>query len=130
MNQPNQTNQTNDLKGKKGFKRIVNAMFYSRDGLQAAFVHEAAFRQLVFIHTSLLIILCFCDFEWVVKMLLLAVSFASLVIELLNTGLEAIVDDISLEKRPLAKRAKDVGSAAQMLTLILLGILWLMAFCA
>lgn len=105
-------------------------MFYSRDGLQAAFVHEAAFRQLVFIHTSLLIILCFCDFEWVVKMLLLAVSFASLVIELLNTGLEAIVDDISLEKRPLAKRAKDVGSAAQMLTLILLGILWLMAFCA
>lgn len=127
MNQPN---QTNDLKGKKGFKRIVNAMFYSRDGLQAAFVHEAAFRQLVFIHTSLLIILCFCDFEWVVKMLLLAVSFASLVIELLNTGLEAIVDDISLEKRPLAKRAKDVGSAAQMLTLILLGILWLMAFCA
>lgn len=127
MNQPN---QTNDLKGKKGFKRIVNAMFYSRDGLQAAFVHEAAFRQLVFIHTSLLIILCFFDFEWVVKMLLLAVSFASLVIELLNTGLEAIVDDISLEKRPLAKRAKDVGSAAQMLTLILLGILWLMAFCA
>lgn len=127
MNQPN---QTNDLKGKKGFKRIVNAMFYSRDGLQAAFVHEAAFRQLVFIHTSLLIILCFFDFEWVVKMLLLAVSFASLVIELLNTGLEAIVDDISLEKRPLAKRAKDVGSAAQMLTLILLSILWLMAFCA
>ena len=52
-----------------------------------------------------------------------------LIVELFNSGIEAVVDDISLEIRPLAKRAKDVGSAAQMLALTLLAILWAMALC-
>ena len=63
-------------------------------------------------------------------MVLLAASFGSLIVELFNSGIEAVVDDISLEIRPLAKRAKDVGSAAQMLALTLLAILWAMALCA
>lgn len=121
--------QTNDMKGKKGFKRILNAANYSKDGLQAAYKYEAAFRQLIVLN-SILIILTFCfDFETSIRMILIAASFLSLIVELFNTGLEAVVDDISLEKRPLAKLAKDVGSAAQMLAMTLLAILWLLALC-
>lgn len=122
--------QAHELKGKTGIKRIFNAAHYSKDGLKAAYQHEAAFRQLLLLNGAL-IILAFCfDFETSVRMILIAVSFLSLIVELLNTGLEAITDDISLELRPLAKRAKDVGSAAQMLAMILLAIVWLLALCS
>ena len=106
----------NELKGKKGFKRILNAAGYSADGLQAAFRYEAAFRQLLLLHAVLLIIVCCADFDLPVRMVLVFASFFSL-------------DDISLELRPLAKRAKDIGSAAQMMALTLVFILWLMALC-
>ena len=115
------------LKGKRGLRRIVNASGYSRDGLIAAFRHEAAFRQLVVLHTILIICAIFGHFETAIKMLLIGASFLSLIVELLNSGIEAVVDDISLEIRELAKRAKDVGSAAQMLALILTAIFWLIA---
>lgn len=62
-----------------------------------------------------------------IKMLLLIVSFLSLIVELFNTGIEACVDHTSTEQHPLAKIAKDVGSAAQFLALLLLFVLWLMA---
>lgn len=122
--------QHNDLKGKRGIRRIINAAGYSRDGLREAWRHEAAFRQLTVLHGILLPALCFTDFEPSVTMLLAAASFLSLIVELFNTGIEAVVDYISLDKHPLAKRAKDVGSAAQMLALTLLALLWLMALCA
>ena len=119
----------NELKGKKGFKRILNAAGSSVDGLQAAFRYEAAFRQLLLLHAVLLIIVCCADFDLSVRMVLVFASFFSLVVELFNSAIEAVVDDISLELRPLAKRAKDIGSAAQMLALTLVFILWLMALC-
>ena len=108
----------NELKGKKGFKRILNAAGYSADGLQAVFRYEAAFRQLLLLHAVLLIMVCCADFDLSVRMVLV-----------FNSAIEAVVDDISLELRPLAKRAKDIGSAAQMLALTLVFILWLMALC-
>ena len=120
---------TNELKGKRGLQRIINAAGYSKDGLIAAYRHEAAFRQLVWLHAVLLVAVWFVDAEPAVRMILVAASFGSLIVELFNSGIEA-VDDISLELRPLAKRAKDVGSAAQMLALTLLAILWAMALCA
>ncbi len=120
---------TNELKGKRGLQRIINAAGYSKDGLIAAYRHEAAFRQLVWLHAVLLIALWCVDVEPAMRMILLAASFVSLIVELLNSGIEAVVDDISLEIRPLAKRAKDVGSAAQMLALTMLVILWTMALC-
>ena len=83
----------------------------------------------MWLHGVLLIAVWFIDVEPVVRMVLLAASFGSLIVELFNSGIEAVVDDISLEIRPLAKRAKDVGSAAQMLALTLLAILWAMALC-
>lgn len=121
--------QSNDLKGKIGVRRIINAAGYSKDGLQAAFRHEAAFRQLLVLNGVLILLAFWLDLESSVRMILIAGSFLSLIVELFNTGLEAIVDDISLDKRPRAKIAKDVGSAAQMLAMILLAILWWCALC-
>ncbi len=68
-----------------------------------------------------------CPFTVSVKMLLVVASFLSLIVELINTGIEASVDHTSTAKHPLAKIAKDVGSAAQFLALLLLFILWMMA---
>jgi len=68
-----------------------------------------------------------CPFTISVKMLLVVASFVSLIVELINTGIEASVDHTSTAKHPLAKIAKDVGSAAQFLALLLLFILWMMA---
>ena len=121
---------TNELKGKRGLQRVINAAGYSKDGLAAAYRHEAAFRQLVWLHAVLLLAVWWLDVEPAVRMVLVLASFVSLIVEFLNSGIEAVVDDISLEIRPLAKRAKDVGSAAQMLALTLLVILWTMALCA
>ena len=121
---------TNELKGKRGLQRVINAAGYSKDGLAAAYRHEAAFRQLVWLHAVLLVAVWFVDAGPAVRMILVAASFGSLIVELFNSGIEAVVDDISLEIRPLAKRAKDVGSAAQMLALTMLAILWTMALCA
>lgn len=119
--------KTNELKGKTGFRRIVNAAGYSKDGLQAAWKYEAAFRQVLILNTILFILVWVKDFDVAVRMILIAVSFISVIIELLNTAIEAIVDYISLEQHPLAKIAKDAGSAAQMLALLLLTLMWLIA---
>lgn len=119
--------QQNDLKGKKGFKRIVNATSYSRDGLIAAWQHEAAFRQLVCLHSVLVVLIFVLDFGDNTRILLLALSFLSLIVELFNTAIEAAIDRISLELHPLSKRAKDAGSAAQLLALILLALAWAIA---
>lgn len=117
-----------EVKGKTGLKRIINATKYSLDGLQSAFKHESAFRQLTVLHTLLLIALFFLPFSLVIKMILFFASFFSMVVELFNTGLEASIDHTSTEKHPLAKIGKDVGSSAQFLTLWLLVGLWVMAF--
>ena len=119
--------QTNALKGKKGFRRILNAAAYSKDGLVAAYQNEAAFRQLVVLHAVLFILVWCFSFGHNTRIVLIAVSFLSLITELFNSAIEAVVDDISLDIRPLAKRAKDIGSAAQMLALALTCIAWLIA---
>lgn len=114
-------------KSKKGLARIIKATGYSVDGFKAAYKYEAAFRQVVWLNVVLFIALVFIPFSINIKMLLLFASFLSLIVELFNTGIEACVDHTSTDKHPLAKTAKDVGSAAQFLALLLLFILWLMA---
>lgn len=114
------------LKGKTGIRRIINATRYSKDGLIAAW-SESAFRQLVLMNFSLVVLAVVLSFDRPTRMVLVAASFVSLIVELLNTGIEAAVDHTSLDKSTLAKRAKDVGSAAQFLAMTLLGLLWLMA---
>lgn len=114
------------IKGKTGLQRIINAFGYSMDGFKAAMT-EQGFRQLVYLN-SVLLVLCFVfPFSPVTRMILVSASFLCIIVELFNTGVEAAVDHTSLEKHELAKRAKDVCSAAQFVVLTLLAVLWMMA---
>ncbi len=124
--EPKSGNYAASVKGKTGIRRIVNAAGYSFDGFKAAW-SESAFRQLVWLNGTLIILACWLDFGPATKMLLIMASMISLMVELINTGIEAAVDHTSLDKHELAKRAKDVGSAAQFLGLTLLALMWLMA---
>ena len=117
----------NKTKGHKGLSRIVKAAGYSLDGFKAAYQHEAAFRQVLWLNFVLFVVIVFIPFNISIKMILIFASFLSLIVELINTGIEASVDHTSTLKHPLAKIAKDVGSAAQFLALLLLFILWVMA---
>ncbi len=116
-----------DLKGKKGLARILKAAGYSIDGFKAAYQFEAAFRQVLWLNLVLFTVIIVMPFGISITMILVVASFLSLMVELINTGIEACVDHTSTDKHPLAKIAKDVGSAAQFLSLMLLFILWLIA---
>ena len=112
-------------KGKTGLKRIWNALFYSLDGLAAAFKHEDAFRQEVLLAVILIPIAISMPVSGFGKALMVASVLLVLIVELLNSGLEAVTDRISLEDHVLAKRAKDLGSAAVMLSLVNVPVVWL-----
>jgi diacylglycerol kinase (ATP) len=112
------------FKGKTGIQRLWNALGYSFDGLGAAFRHEDAFRQLVLLAVVLIPLAFIVHVAPLARALLVASSLATLVIELLNSAIEAAVDHTSLERHPLAKRAKDMGSAAQLLGLLNLAVVW------
>lgn len=112
------------LKGQRGLRRILNATGYSFAGLKAAFVGEAAFRQLVMLNLLLIPVACLLDVSRAERALLIAVMLLAPLVELLNSAIEATVDRISLELHPLSKRAKDMGSAAQMLALVLISAVW------
>jgi len=112
------------LKGQRGFRRILNAAGYSIAGLKAAFAGEAAFRQLVMLNLLLIPVACLLDVSRVERALLIAVALLAPIIELLNSAIEAAIDRISLELHPLSKRAKDMGSAAQLLALVLIATVW------
>ena len=114
------------MKGKRGWRRIANALGYSCHGVRFACA-EPGFRQLLWLHGALMLILCFAGFGLAVSMILVLASFVSIVVELLNTGIEAAVVHTSQEQHALAKGAKDVGSAAQYIMLAALAILWIMA---
>lgn len=126
MTEENQQHAAN-MKGKNGIRRIMNACRYSAQGFQAAFKNEAAFRQLVLLNAISIPLILFIDFDIIVKMILLFATLLTLIVELFNTAIEAIVDRVSTEKHPLSKIAKDAGSAAQTMALFILGVLWLVA---
>jgi diacylglycerol kinase (ATP) len=111
-------------KGKTGLKRVWNALFYSIDGMRAAFRHEDAFRQEVFLAALLIPAALFTPASGLGKALMIAVVLLVLIVELLNSAVEAAVDRISLENHALAKRAKDIGSAAVLLALINVPVVW------
>jgi diacylglycerol kinase (ATP) len=111
-------------KGKTGLKRVWNALFYSIDGMRAAFHHEDAFRQEVFLAALLIPAALFTPASGLGKALMIAAVLLVLIVELLNSAVEAAVDRISLENHTLAKRAKDIGSAAVLLALINVPVVW------
>jgi diacylglycerol kinase (ATP) len=111
-------------KGKVGLRRIWNAFHYSLAGLKAAYQNEDAFRQEVLLAAILIPVAVVLPASLIGKALMIGSVFLVLIVELLNSAVEAAVDRVSLENHQLAKRAKDIGSAAVMLSLINLGVIW------
>ena len=112
------------FKGQSGVRRIINATGYSLAGLRAAFVGEAAFRQLLLLNMILIPISFFLQVTRGEQALMVAVCLLSLIIELFNSAIEAAIDRISLERHPLSKNAKDMGSAAQMIGITMIAAVW------
>ncbi|GFM82067.1 diacylglycerol kinase [Pseudomonas cichorii] len=112
------------FKGQTGLKRILNAAGYSLDGLTAAFKGEAAFRQLVLLNVVLIPLSFVVNVSRAEQALLIAVCLLALIVELLNSAVEAAIDRISLDLHPLSKNAKDMGSAAQLVALTMIAVVW------
>lgn len=118
------------FKGKTGLSRLVNAFGYSVDGFKAAFKHEDAFRQEVFLSIVLIPLGLYLGKTGVEKALLVAVVLLVLIVELFNSAIEAAVDHTSLERHALAKRAKDIGSAAVFVALTIAVSVWVLVLFA
>ncbi len=114
----------NPHKSKAGITRIWRALRYSRRGLREAWRHEHAFRQ------ELILVLCLAPIIVLVPVTLAeraamaATLLLVLIVELLNSAIEAVVDRVSLDHHELSGRAKDMGSAAVLLALVLAGLTW------
>ena len=109
----------------KGLKRLISSTNNSLAGFIDAFLTESAFRQLVIINAVLLIIALSLDITKVERLFLVACSFLLLVVELLNTAIESAVDRISLDWHPLSKRAKDIAGSAQLVTVVMTILIWM-----
>ena len=119
--------QESPFKGARGVRRLINATRFTLRGLEAAFRHEEAFRLEVLFALVLIPSAFFVPAGWAVKALMIGSVLLVLIVELLNSALEATVDRISLEEHPLAQRAKDMGSAAVFLSLVNAGAVWFLA---
>lgn len=113
-------------KGKTGFKRLLNAFNYSCAGIREAYRNEDAFRQEVLLAFVLLPLAFWLDADAIGRALMVGSVLLLLIVELLNSAIEATVDRISLDDHRLAKRAKDIGSAAVLITIINLALIWLL----
>lgn len=111
-------------KSKSGLARIWNAMFYSIEGLKEAYRFEHAFRQELLLAVILIPIAAFLPASGLGKALMIASVLLMLIVELLNSAVEATVDRVSLDHHRLAKRAKDIGSAAVLLTVLNVIVVW------
>ena len=111
-------------KGKTGLRRLWNAFHYSLAGFKAAYRNEDAFRQESLLAAVLIPLALILPAGAVGKALMIASVLLVLVVELLNSAVEATVDRISLENHHLAKRAKDIGSAAVLMSLANLAVVW------
>jgi len=112
------------MKKNTGIRRIILAAGYSLLGFKAAFRHEAAFRQELLLSIILIPLAFWLDVEPLQRVLMIAALFLVMIVELLNSAIEAVVDRIGLEKHELSGRAKDLGSAAVLGSLLLLAYIW------
>ena len=116
--------EDNPHKGNKGITRAFRAAINSWNGLIYAFKEESAFRQELALSLILIPLAIYLPVTPIEKILLIASVILVLIIELLNSSVEATIDRISFEVHDLSKRAKDFGSAAVMLALLLCGLTW------
>jgi diacylglycerol kinase (ATP) len=115
-------------KGKTGFERLRRAFFYSIEGLIAAYRGEDAFRQEVLLAVVLIPVALLSPVSGIAKALLIGSVLLVLIVELLNSAIEAVTDRVSIEDHVLAKQAKDMGSAAVLVSLLLLAAVWGLVF--
>jgi diacylglycerol kinase (ATP) len=114
MNAP----QNSPFKGKTGLVRIWNALHYSIAGLRAAYQNESAFRQEFWLAVILIGAALALPAGGVAKALMIGSVLLVLIVELLNSAVEAVVDRVSFDHHELAKRSKDMGSAAVLVSLL------------
>ncbi len=112
------------FKGKTGLRRVWNALHYSMDGLRAAYVGEDAFRQEVLLAAILIPLAFVLPVSWGGRAVMVASVLLVLIVELINSAIEAVVDRVSLDRHHLSKRAKDIGSAAVFLALLNVAVVW------
>ena len=113
-------------KSKSGLQRILRAAFYSLDGFRAAIRHEHAFRQELLLCVALLPLAVWLPLSPLERAVLIATLLLVLIVELLNSAIEAVVDRVSLDDHDLSKRAKDFGSAAVFMSLTMVVVAWLL----
>ena len=111
-------------KGKTGIKRLANAFKYSVAGTLAAFKHEDAFRQEVILSIVLIPLAIYLGETTTEQALMITSILLIIIVELLNSSVEATVDRISIKRHKLAKRAKDIGSAAVFFSLVNASVIW------
>ena len=111
-------------KGKTGIKRLANAFKYSVAGTLAAFKHEDAFRQEVILSIFLIPLAIYLGETTTEQALMITSVLLIIIVELLNSSVEATVDRISVKRHKLAKRAKDIGSAAVFFSLVNVSVIW------
>ncbi|WP_086931326.1 diacylglycerol kinase [Agarilytica rhodophyticola] len=112
------------IKKNTGFTRVSKAAYYSYKGVRSALVYEAAFRQEMCFALVLIPATFWLPVSKMERIALVASVILVLIIELLNSSIEAVVDRIGYEKHELAGRAKDMGSAAVLISLLLWGYVW------
>lgn len=110
--------------GSGGLRRIANATGYSLAGLRSAWQHDAAFRQEIIAAIVLSPVALWLGQSAIEKMLLIASLLLTLTVELLNSAIETAVDRHGSERHELSGRAKDMGSAAVMLSLVIVAVVW------
>jgi diacylglycerol kinase (ATP) len=126
MENPARNEGESPYKGKTGLRRLINATGYSISGLVAAARHEDAFRQELMVAAVMVPLGFWLGGSGVARALLVGSVLLVLIVELLNSAIEAAVDRVSLDDHNLAKRAKDIGSAAVMLALVNVVVIWLL----
>lgn len=112
------------FKGRTGITRLTNALAYSLHGFSSAFRHEEAFRQETLLAAIMIPLALILDVSGLARAVMIASVLLVLIVELLNSAIEAAVDRISLENHRLSKRAKDIGSAAVLLSLVNVAVVW------
>lgn len=117
--------QRSPFKSRGGFERLRAAVKYSLNGFRQAWHEESAFRQELVLFAVLVPVALFARVTIVERIVLVGSAVLVLVVELLNSAIEAVVDRVSFDRHELSQRAKDLGSAAVMLSLLLAGFCWL-----
>lgn len=122
MDQPHFT--PGEFKSKSGLRRVGMAFSYSMAGFKSAWKYEHAFRQELFVIVPAFFVALLLPVTTLEKLLLVGSLIFMLIVEMINSAIEAVVDRISLERHPLSKNAKDFGSAAVLLSILLALITW------